>query len=255
MNERSLESPKLKSNRIVQGLWIGPRLSAMEQLSMASFLRHGHEYHLYVYGDVHGVPDGVRLLDANEILPESSVFEYSEHKSYSGFSNQFRYEMLHRRGGWWVDTDVVCIKPFDFEAPIVLSEESGYDSPIVTTGIIKARKGSRFLRHMIEICREKRNEDLKWGETGPRLLTATVDKFGLHSRAVSHRVFCPFGYKEWRKFIEPNCDLKFPDETHAVHFWNEMWRRAGKDKDGRFPATSIYERLKARYLPRKTSEK
>jgi hypothetical protein len=35
-------------NDIIQGLWVGPELSVMEQLSVSSFLRHGHQYHLYV---------------------------------------------------------------------------------------------------------------------------------------------------------------------------------------------------------------
>lgn len=250
MKDKPCKPPRLRSNRVIQGLWIGPRLSQMERLSIASFLRHGHRYRLYVYDDVEGAPDGVELMDANEILPESSVFQYSQHKSYAGFSNQFRYEMLHRHGGWWVDTDVVCVRPFDFTAPVVLTEESGHDPPFVTTGIIKARKGSRFLRRMIETCRSKRSEDLRWGETGPKLLTATADKFNLRPRAVSHRVFCPIGYKDWRRFIEPDFNEELPEETHGVHFWNEMWRRAGVDKDGDFPATSLYERLKARYLSR-----
>jgi hypothetical protein len=37
-------------------------------------------------------------------------------------------------------------------------------------------------------------------------------------------------------------------EAHAVHLWHEKWRRAGVDKDARFPAGCLYERLKQRYL-------
>ena len=43
-------------NKVIQGLWIGPELSVMEQLSIASFLENGHEYHLYVYDAVKNVP-------------------------------------------------------------------------------------------------------------------------------------------------------------------------------------------------------
>lgn len=43
---------------IVQSLWIGPRLSSMEWLSIRSFLEHGHEVHLFVYEDVEGVSEG-----------------------------------------------------------------------------------------------------------------------------------------------------------------------------------------------------
>src|SRR5215213_329764 len=106
---------------LLQTLWIGPRLSAMEQLSIQSFLRHGHELHLYTYGDVEGVPRGTVLRDANEILPRERIFVYRDFPSVSGFSNFFRYKLLLERGGWWVDADMVCVRPFDFDSPHVFA--------------------------------------------------------------------------------------------------------------------------------------
>src|SRR4051812_19813754 len=99
---------------IIRGLWIGAELSVMERMSIASFLAHGHEYHLYVYDDVKYVPKGALVRDANEILPSSMIFQYKHSKSYAGFANFFRYQLLLQKGGWWVDTDVVCLKPFLF---------------------------------------------------------------------------------------------------------------------------------------------
>ena len=75
---------------IVQGLWVGPTLSVMEQLSIASFLRHGHTYHLYVYEDVQHIPAGTVVQDGNQILPSSRIFQYTAHKTYAGFANFFR---------------------------------------------------------------------------------------------------------------------------------------------------------------------
>ena len=46
------------TNHVIQGLWIGSELSMLERLSIASFLDNGHDYHLYTYGDVRGIPDG-----------------------------------------------------------------------------------------------------------------------------------------------------------------------------------------------------
>ena len=80
--------------QIIQGLWIGSELSMMEQLSIASFLKNGHDYHLYVYGDVKGIPQGTVIQDGNEILPASLIFQYKEHKTYSAFSDFFLYNLL-----------------------------------------------------------------------------------------------------------------------------------------------------------------
>ena len=111
------------AGNLIQGLWIGPRLSVMERLSIASFLHHGHDYRLYTYGPVEGLPAGAVLEDARSILPESMIFQYREHASFAGFSNYFRYKLLLERGGWWVDTDTVCLRPFDFDEPYVFGSQ------------------------------------------------------------------------------------------------------------------------------------
>ena len=113
-NTSSETSPVDKTDPIIQGLWIGAELSVMEQLSIASFLRNGHEYHLYTYAELANVPAGTVIRDANEILPAAAIFQYKDRPSYAGFSNFFRYKLLLERGGWWVDSDLVCLRPFDF---------------------------------------------------------------------------------------------------------------------------------------------
>ena len=43
---------------IIQSFWVGEPLSKLEQLCIQSFLDNGHEFHLYVYDDVQGIPEG-----------------------------------------------------------------------------------------------------------------------------------------------------------------------------------------------------
>jgi len=70
-------------NRTLQGLWIGPELSLMEQLSISSFLQNGHDYHLYVYDEVKNVPAGTVVRNANEILPAVRIFQYKDRPNYA----------------------------------------------------------------------------------------------------------------------------------------------------------------------------
>ena len=129
----------------IQMLWIGPRLSALERLSMASFLAHGHEVRLYTYGDVEGIPPGVTHHDGREIVPASQVFTYA-----SGFG-----------------------------------------------------KGSYAA------------------------------------------AFCPIDWWNAQKLVsEP---WRERPESHAIHFWNEVWRYQGLEKDGTYPPGSTFETLKRRY--------
>ncbi|HEU5240270.1 MAG TPA: glycosyltransferase [Pyrinomonadaceae bacterium] len=235
-------------NEVIQGLWIGPELSLMEQLSIGSFLKNGHEYHLYTYDDLGNVPAGTVLKDANEILPRAQIFQYTHQPSYAGFSNFFRYKLLLERGGWWVDSDVVCVRPFDFPDEFVLASERCDGREVVTSGIIKAPSGSQAMAYAWNICQSKEPAQLMWGETGPKLLAEVAGQFSLHSYVKSHETFCPLGYDQWREILEPDTDESLFEASYSVHLWNEMWRAAGQNKNGSYDSKCPYERLKRQYL-------
>ena len=236
------------SNEIIQGLWIGKRLSVMEQLSIRSFLAHGHSYHLYTYDDVGGVPPGTVLRDAREILPAERIFRYAAYDTYAGFSNLFRYKLLLDRGGWWADSDTVCLQPFDFDADYVISSENNHVSTdMVNVGVMKAPPGSSLFAYAWETCNAKDPGLLEWGEIGPRLAGAGVAKFGFQSFVEKSAVFCPIDYADWETVLDGERQWSFGPETYAVHLWNELWRRAGRDKDAMYPKQCLYERLKQQY--------
>ena len=117
--------PNPDSNLLpVMGLWIGDHLPASVRLSMVSFLAHGHQYRLYAYQKFDNIPSGVELRDANEILPKEHVYKIGW-RGYSPFSDWFRWELLSREVGWWVDTDCVCLKPLDIAGELVVGMETG----------------------------------------------------------------------------------------------------------------------------------
>jgi hypothetical protein len=215
----------------------------MERLSIESFLRLGHQVHLYTYGPVEGVPPDTVVREGREILPEERIFVYREHQSYSGFSNFFRYKLLLERGGWWVDTDVVALAPFALEGSHVFASELSKGVQYVTSAVIKAPRGSEAMARAWEVCAAKDPGQLRWGETGPALLAAVVEGLSLQACVQPPQVFCPIGYSDWRRVLDAD-PPDLPPESVAVHLWNEMWRRDGRDKDAPAAPRSLYERLK-----------
>lgn len=237
------------SNEAIQGLWIGSELSVMEQLSISSFLANDHKFHLYVYADIKNIPAGTVIRDGNEILPESSIFRYRDNGSYAGFSNFFRYELLRQRGGWWVDLDTVCLQPFDFEDDYVIGAEplaAGGAHPI--SGVLKSPPQSELMTFLSQVCQSKNPETIRWGETGPRLVSEGVKQFMLEDYVQPYQVFCPVGFYDWEHALDPTFAVSFDRQTRAVHLWNEVWRRNGKDKNASYDPDCLYEKLKARYL-------
>jgi hypothetical protein len=231
---------------IIQSLWVGDALTPMEQLSLSSFIANGHDVDLYVYDDVANVPHGVTLRDAAAVLPRSAIFRYDGNGSLAGFSNFFRYKLLLERGGWWVDTDVVCLQPFDFDTDYVFASELSKGEIVVTSCVMRAPAGSPVMAQAWRACASADARSLAWGETGPRLCAEVVAANGLQSFVQPAETFCPIPFHEWRRFIDPNDEAGFSERTYGIHLWNDMWRRGGVDKSDEFDPACLYERLKRR---------
>lgn len=237
----------------IQTLWVGDALSTMERLCLRSFLAHDHEVHLYTYGAVSGITSGVTVKDAREILPESRIFTYKEHASYAGFSNFFRYKLLLERGGWWVDSDMVCLRPFDFEAEHVFSSERHPDgSTRVNVGAVKAAVGSPAMQYAWERCQSMDPQRLQWGQCGPLLMAEALRETVCPGYVVQPGVFCPVNFFDWEQMLDAGADAQFSEVSYGLHLWNEMWRRAGTDKNANFAPGCLYEKLKAAYEPKST---
>jgi hypothetical protein len=238
----------LTDNTIIQGLWIGPVLSTLERLSIASFLANGHAFHLYAYDEIEGLPKGASLVPADAILPRSRIFRYKESGSYAGFANLFRYKLLLDKGGWWTDLDTVCLRRFDFPEEYVFSSEVDRGVEVVDAAAIKAPAGSALAEYAFQVSGSKDPERLGWGETGPRLLGQAVERFHLQPYVQPSATFCPIPWPDWDAALRPGGDSRIVPETFAVHLWNEVWRRNNHDKDAAYPPDCLFERLKAKYL-------
>ena len=64
-------------SNIIQSLWIGKELSVMEQMCLSSFVKNGHEVHLYTYDNVKNIPEGVQIKDGNDILVFLTILDTS----------------------------------------------------------------------------------------------------------------------------------------------------------------------------------
>ena len=235
----------------VNSLWIGSKLSDLEVLSIKSHLFQGHKYNLWCYGTPENVPTGANIMDGKEILPEEEIFQYQigEGKgSYSAFSNSFRYKLLYEKGGWWSDTDVVALKPFDFESDYVFASERtpiGMIHP--TTCVIKAPKSSEVMNFCYKESIKHDKSRLEWGTIGPCLIKMAIFLHRKKDQVKDPNVFCPVDwfFSELDPLVSYEINLT---NSHSVHLWNEMWRRKDIDKNEKQEESTLYEKLKRDYL-------
>lgn len=133
---------------IIQGLWIGNRLTQFEHNSIKSWLNNGFTYHLYTYYPVENIPDGVIVKDARDILPENEIFYYNN--AITPFSDYFRFKLLYEKAGAWTDCDIYCINKFStLEDYLFISERT------IKTGAFKSIKPIKPINSFIYVKNTK----------------------------------------------------------------------------------------------------
>ena len=231
---------------IVHSFHTGAPLNLWEQCCLRSFVDYGHEVVLFSYDQLE-VPAGVHLSAAEEIISESkrvSFFAIAPGQ-YGQFSDLFRYELLYARGGWWIDTDMLCLSPALPEEDVVI----GLKIPIkrhepfringaamqFPAGHALLKEASTFLSANLDLIGSS------WRSiAGPDLLTRLVPQHGIEPREIS--LFYPIGGRASWDF----CDPEKRDEVATavsgspmIHLWQERFRAAGLPRDKLPPAGSF----------------
>lgn len=232
-----------------QSFWSGPPLSLYERLCLKSFLDHGHRFALYSFDASIAVPDGVELRDARDILDPSEYFVYRNgfgKGSPAAFANLFRYELLSRLGGWWVDADVVCLSP---DIPLVkMFYAKQHDGQFNNAVLHFPPWHPVMLRCLAETRRIGRN--VVWGQTGPALLTAVMGQICAGREIAPTRLAYPVPVGNALAVLRPERTqwvMELTRPSWFLHLWNEVLKARHVDKNSRPPAGSFLESLFVRH--------
>lgn len=239
---------------------------------MASFLANGHRVELHAYSSIEGVPDGVDIKDANEVLGERAVFVNSGEGigrgGFAGFSDWFRYELLCRHGGFWCDADMVCLQPFVFDSygVVATSREGEWGTPALGC-VLRIGAEDPLLRFCVEFCRQNNVAELvreSFIAVGPALLQRGIRELALDHYMTGPDVFCPVSWRHTRFLVSPDWvrqiyNIKrrirggelverIKPASKGLHLWHSTWRLANIDANARHHRSSVYERLRRRHL-------
>lgn len=228
--------------------WAYGPLSKMERMCVNSFIKNGFELQIWTYSQKEIIISGASVRDAREIVPESSVF-LNQAGSYAGFSDLFRYCVLYLYGGLYVDTDVLSLKPASLipNIPFLVTERA-QDGGIKINGNV-IHNPTRRNGNLIDLARVYAEKfpkcDITWSEIGPALLTAIVQSYPGHGFKIYPPGFannvnywdCP------NVFVDESKIFYVTEDMYFLHLYNEMWRRAGVDKNSRFSDDCLYEKL------------
>jgi hypothetical protein len=202
---------------VFQGFWHGPPMGVLHRACLRSFTELGHRFHLYTYEPV-DTPDGVELLDANEIIPFKQMFHYRNpitgREDPSPFSDLFRFRLLGTRGGWWTDIDTVCLSSDIPEVDYAWAPEfPEHLSTDIGTSQLALGQGSDLAQVLYMECLALSRSGFPRRESlGPNLLSRVIEERGLQrDNFGSTALFYPIRWIEAFKLWLPH----FTDEVRC----------------------------------------
>ncbi len=221
-------------------LWLGGRLGWRQQLCLRAWMSLGQPVSLYTYGPVAGVPDGVTLCDAGEIVAADPLLRDSPAIQ----ADLFRlYLLLARPGMIWVDADLYPLGRLKAGAPhlfgltaagrvgtavLALPSDSAvladmlaftgdpyavppFLKPVLRRDYAAARAAGR----PVHVSAQPR------GVWGTLLLSHFAGKHGLTPLAQAVEVFYPVPEVDRQDLLGPpdRVAARITGATRAVHLW------------------------------------
>jgi mannosyltransferase OCH1-like enzyme len=194
-------------------IWVGPAMPA-------AFVRYGEtwkEHH----------PDWEMILWNEKNMPElvnQKLYDEAP-RIFPGFEGQLRsdiarYEILHRYGGVYIDTDFECLKPID-----ELIEGVGFfcaweiQGKVANNAILGCTPGHPFAKVLVDELEESvRRQSKTWPAkaSGPHYLTAKLRE-GV--TVFDKKLFYEVGCTELDRLTEP-----YKPDEYARHYWNNQHR-------------------------------
>jgi hypothetical protein len=224
----------------VSSFHTGRPLNLWERCSLQSFADHGHQITLYAY-ELIDAPPGITLVDASTIISEKerqSFFAIAP-GAFALFSDLFRYELLARHGGWWVDTDVVCLSPTLPNEPLFIGRFGKH----IPNAIMAAPAGHPILLDAVAYCRQTMHlvpsaTRFIWGLSK---IPGLAERYNLFSGLDVSFLFPIRGRNVWQLGDPDYCEelRTLTNGSPTLHLFQERFGRTVVDRDKVPPEASF----------------
>ncbi len=231
----------------IGSLWIGERLSFVEQMCLLSFVRQGHSVTLFTYGDVANVPEDVNVVDAREVHEPKEIL-LSRFGTPVVQSDIFRLKLIEQTRMVWADADVYCLNPIQRNSGHV----HGFDSKTsVCNALLGLPADSQALRRYLNYVSDpypiapwesaekqaeartlkaagqwKHASDQRHDIFGPPALTHFLNSTGEIQFSEAVDVYYPVSFKRLDDLLrssDPQPDF-LTEDTRTVHLWGRRLR-------------------------------
>lgn len=210
-------------------LWVGNPMTKIQEVSLSSFIYHGHNLTLYVYDMDMKVPDGVQKAFAGDIMNESDMFLVQN--TYAAFSDLFRYRMIKKTGLTWVDADTICLSS-DWDD--LGDTYASIENDTVVGGVLALPQNSPALNYLIKKSTNFDKTKIKWTDVGPALVDKAFRSYELMGYVHPMETFCGIHWSDWKQLWMPQFlrEIKKLEQTSkSISVYHSMTTRGDIDKN------------------------
>ena len=250
---------KTNTKEIANMFWHG-ELSKLETMCIKSFVKNGFDVKLWSYTDLK--VEGAESCDARLILPEESLTKYKQqhysdnandgaYSSIAVFSDVFRYNVVHKIGGWWFDCDCFCLKDSEYYTElrnnkVIVGGLQDSTTISVNSGVFYATKeiAGIMVDELNILLNQYEGNFPKWGIVGPGFISNFIQNHKLQNGVVGLDKFYAIDNFEMRFYVDS--DLK--DNAKSIikkslltHIWDSQLKYL-IDKN-EFPKGSLLEEM------------
>jgi inositol phosphorylceramide mannosyltransferase catalytic subunit len=173
----------------------------------------------------------LRLWTDADLPPLTFPEAFARCRNSGEASDVLRYELLHRLGGVYVDTDVECCRPLDPLIEDVTAFAAWARPKVIGSAVLGSVPGHPAMMAVLKRVCEEAGFGGQFGATGPGALTRVlanakdVELFGAET-------FYPRDYFETaqeselqpRASRDPRQDGESAAVTYAIHHWHATWK-------------------------------
>lgn len=237
-------------------------LTKFEKNCITSFVDNGFKVKLWSYDNIE--LNGVETCDANTVLEKNLMSKIKQSHAqldtvkcnFAAFSDQFRFTLISKYGGWWFDTDCYCLKNQNEYKKLRDGKElvSFYqEGESIACGAFYIDVNSKYRQLLINefnvLLNDYQDRIASWGTFGPAFLGNFINKHNLKSGIYDISLAYAIHWNEFDLYINPN---RFDEaksrikDSYLTHIWNSFLQINNVDKNSP-PVGSLLEFLYQKY--------
>jgi mannosyltransferase OCH1-like enzyme len=241
---------------VVHMIWLTGKLTQIEIMCINSFIKNGFKVNLWTNKKIYNLPKNIKVTNINKV---DNIKKYPVYKSgphYMLETDVLRIKILHKYGGLYADTDMICNiseKEFSelFDSPFLCSENHHKERSGLSINnnlMYFPKPNDRFLNFVDNLYQNYALvKKIPWAMFGGKFFSILANNLKNFTPIIMKPIFAnPIPY--WKSpDIFLHSVIKLTDQTAFVHLYNERWRITKVNKNSNFKRGSTIDLMLKKY--------